>query len=75
MFIVSDTYHAITNLMGCETIISGISPSIAHTIVDLGIEVGEMRTTATLRDALIMALERCGHSFENREKEKVDKIA
>ena len=64
-----------TRLMGCETIISGISPSIAHTIVDLGIEVGEMRTTATLRDALIMALERCGHSFDNKEKEKVDKIA
>ena len=45
-----------TKLMGCETIISGISPSIAHTIVDLGIDIGEMRTTATLRDALSMAL-------------------
>ena len=46
-----------TKLMGCETIISGISPSIAHTMVDLGIEVGEIRTTATLKDALSMALD------------------
>lgn len=41
-----------TKLMGCETTISGVSPSIAQTIVDLGIDVGEVRTTATMRDAL-----------------------
>lgn len=41
-----------TRLMGCETIISGLSPSIAQTMVDLGVEVGQIRTTATLRDAL-----------------------
>jgi rsbT co-antagonist protein RsbR len=41
-----------TKLMGCETTISGVSPSIAQTIVDLGIDVGEVKTTATMRDAL-----------------------
>lgn len=41
-----------TRLMGCETIISGLSPCIAQTMVDLGVEVGQIRTTATLRDAL-----------------------
>ena len=41
-----------TRLMGCECIISGVSPSIATTIVDLGIEVGDVKTTATMKDAL-----------------------
>ena len=41
-----------TKLMGCECVISGLSPAIAQTIVELGIDVGEIRTTATLRDAL-----------------------
>jgi len=42
--------------MGCEAIISGLSPAIARTIVELGVNVGEIRTTATLRDALESAL-------------------
>jgi rsbT co-antagonist protein RsbR len=37
-----------TKLMGCETTISGVSPAIAQTIVDLGIDVGEVKTTATM---------------------------
>jgi rsbT co-antagonist protein RsbR len=47
-------------LMGCETIVSGLSPSVAQTIVELGIEVGEMRTTGNLRDALREAFDRVG---------------
>jgi rsbT co-antagonist protein RsbR len=46
-----------TKLMGCETTISGVSPAIAQTIVDLGIDVGEVKTTATMRDALADAVE------------------
>ena len=38
--------------MGCETIISGISPEIAQTIVNLGIDIERFKTTATLKDAL-----------------------
>jgi len=41
-----------TRLMGCDCVISGISPSVAQTMVELGIEVGEIRTTSTLKDAL-----------------------
>lgn len=41
-----------TRLMGCDCVISGLSPAIAQTIVDLGIETTGVRTTATLRDAL-----------------------
>lgn len=49
-----------TKLMGCESTISGISPAIAQTIVDLGIDVGGVRTTATMRAALAGAFERLG---------------
>lgn len=47
-------------LMGCESIVSGLSPSVARTIVELGIEVGDMRTTGTLQDALSIAFKRVG---------------
>ena len=49
-----------TQLMGCESIISGISPSISQTLVELGINVGEVKTTATLRDALEVGLRSLG---------------
>ena len=39
-------------LMGCNTIISGISPAIAQTIVELGIDLGSIQTTSTIESAL-----------------------
>ena len=39
-------------LMGCRTIISGISPAIAQTIAELGIELGSIQTTSTIEAAL-----------------------
>jgi len=49
-----------TRLMGCECTISGVSPAIAQTIVELGIDVGNISTTATLRDALESAFRKTG---------------
>jgi len=49
-----------TKLMGCECLISGVSPAIAQTIVELGIDVGAVETTATLKDALEMAFCKVG---------------
>ncbi len=49
-----------TKLMGCECLISGISPTIAQTVVELGIDVGDVQTTATLRDALQIAFKTTG---------------
>ena len=46
-----------TKLMGCQCIISGISPNVAQTLVELGANVGEVRTTSTLSDALQIALD------------------
>jgi rsbT co-antagonist protein RsbR len=42
-------------LMGCECIISGMSPSVAQTIVHLEIELTGIITTSSLSDALIIA--------------------
>ena len=44
-----------TKLMGCRCIISGISPSVAETIVQLGIELKDIATNSTLQDALANA--------------------
>lgn len=41
-----------TKLMGCKCIISGISPAVAETIVQLGIDLGDIATNSTLQDAL-----------------------
>lgn len=49
-----------TNLMGCSCTISGVSPAIAQTIVELGIDTGTIKTTSTMRDALADAFRRVG---------------
>jgi rsbT co-antagonist protein RsbR len=43
-------------LMGTESIISGVRPETAQAMVHLGIEMGNLRSRATLRDALQLAL-------------------
>jgi rsbT co-antagonist protein RsbR len=60
-----------SRLMGCACIISGVSPAIAETVVDLGIDVGDVVTTATLRDALRTALRASG--LELKEVVKRDR--
>lgn len=56
-----------TRLMGCEAIISGISPGIARTLVELGIPVADVRTTATLRDAFEIALKAINAEIRSRD--------
>ena len=55
-----------SKLMGSTCIISGVSPAIAQTVIELGINVGEVRTTATLRDALTVALRDAGVEIQRR---------
>ena len=47
-------------LMGCMCIISGVSPAIASTVVELGIDVGTINTRANLKDALSLAFSHTG---------------
>lgn len=49
---------AATRLMGAECIVSGIRPQTAQTIVQLGIDLTEVTTRASLADALSLAIER-----------------
>jgi rsbT co-antagonist protein RsbR len=58
---------AATRLMGAECIISGIRPQIAQTIVQLGVELGDIVTKATLKDAFALALRRTGLSVVQRQ--------
>lgn len=54
---------AAARLMGAECIVSGIRPQIAQTIVQLGVELADVVTRATLADAFAVALERSGRSI------------
>jgi rsbT co-antagonist protein RsbR len=59
-----------TRLMGCECTISGVSPAIAQTVVDLGIDVGRIKTTATMKDALSDAFRRSGMEISGRQRSR-----
>jgi rsbT co-antagonist protein RsbR len=61
---------AAARLLGAECIVSGIRPQVAHTIVSLGIEFGDIATKATLADALAYALDRRGQRIG---KQRIDK--
>jgi rsbT co-antagonist protein RsbR len=54
-----------TKLMGCKCIISGISPAVAQTLVQLGIDMGGIETNSTLRDALADAFITLGLEVRN----------
>jgi anti-anti-sigma regulatory factor len=41
--------------MGCTTILSGIAPEVAQTIVNLGINLDGIYTTSTLKDAITLS--------------------
>lgn len=49
-----------TKLMGCDCIISGMSPEVAKTVVELGIDLGKVLTQASLKQSLSEALRRLG---------------
>ena len=46
-----------TKLMGCDCILSGISPAVAQTIIQLGIDMTAINTRSTLSDALLAAFD------------------
>lgn len=49
-------------LMGADSIISGVRPQIAQTIVHLGIDLTGITTKASLADALALAMRMTGHT-------------
>jgi rsbT co-antagonist protein RsbR len=53
-------------LLGCQTILVGISPEIAQTLVGLGVDFSHITTRATLQNGLEDALKRLDYSVERR---------
>jgi rsbT co-antagonist protein RsbR len=62
---------AAVRLMGAEAIISGISPKIAQTMVELGVDVGEVTTRPSIRAALAEAFRRVGFQISRIEDSRV----
>jgi rsbT co-antagonist protein RsbR len=51
---------AAVKLLGAETVLTGIGPQIARTVVELGVDVGAMHTRSRLDDGLELALSLVG---------------
>jgi rsbT co-antagonist protein RsbR len=47
-------------LLGCQAVISGISVEIAQTLINLGVDLGEIDTTSTLKDAIELTFDKIG---------------
>lgn len=56
-----------TKLMGCECILSGITPAVAQTIIQLGINMDNIKTKSTLSDALAQAFKMLNLEVKNTE--------
>ncbi|NSC20188.1 STAS domain-containing protein [Streptomyces albus subsp. chlorinus] len=54
-------------LMGADCVISGVRPGIAQTIVQLGIDLSDILTRATLADALATAMNLTGERNDEAE--------
>lgn len=57
---------AAARLMGADCIISGIRPQIAQTIVQLGVDLNEVTTKASMAAAFRLALQRSGQTDNER---------
>lgn len=49
-----------TRLMGCTSTLSGLSPHISQTMIDLDIQITDISTTASMKNALEIALKSQG---------------
>lgn len=59
---------AAARLMGAECFISGIRPQIAQTIIQLGIDLNDVVTKATLAAAFKVALQRLNYTIARRDR-------
>lgn len=64
-----------TRLMGCDCVISGITPEIAQTMVHLGIDLGSVITAAALRDAVMHAFDIRGYELVESKEALKKKMA
>ncbi len=64
-----------SRLMVTDCIISGISPVIAQTLVHLGVELGDVLTSSTLRYAVEFAFGRLGLEVREAKEASKKKVA
>jgi rsbT co-antagonist protein RsbR len=57
-------------LMGAECVLSGISPTIAQTIVHLGIDLSGIKTKSTMMEAMRYAIRANGQKIVTAKEEK-----
>jgi rsbT co-antagonist protein RsbR len=60
---------AAARLMGADCIISGIRPQIAQTIVQLGVDLNEVTTKASMAAAFRLALQRSGQTVKETSQD------
>ncbi|MDQ6989526.1 MAG: STAS domain-containing protein [Mariprofundaceae bacterium] len=58
-----------TQIMGCQCVITGISPHIAQSLVHLGIDLGDITTSSTLKNGLAYAFAQCNIQTSRRQHE------
>jgi rsbT co-antagonist protein RsbR len=54
-------------LLGASTVLTGISPQVAQTMVQLGVDLSKMYTRASLEEGLELALSLTGRSIRKKE--------
>lgn len=59
-----------SQLLGCESILVGISPEIAQSLVGLGIDFSHITTRATLQNGLAYALKRLDYTINRNQRTK-----
>jgi rsbT co-antagonist protein RsbR len=55
--------YAAVRLLGAATILTGISPQIARTVVELGVDISAMHTRSRLADGIELALSLLGRTI------------
>ena len=53
-------------LLGAEVVLTGIQPAMARTLVEVGVELGRIRTRSTLRGGIAIALGRGAYASKKR---------
>ena len=62
---IMKTINAV-KLLGAQSIVTGIRPEIAQTLVDLGISLGDMVTSSQLSDGLNYAFKKLGYTINKK---------
>ena len=66
---------AAVQLLGAQTILTGISASVARTVVQLGVEITRMHTRAKLSEGIELALSIVGKKITSKKDQSENEVA